>query len=407
MKKSYLVLSLALLAGLLLAGCLRQRPEPTEQTEPETTAAPTEWVLEMNQEEKKYEGVTLRFGAMWQEDSPEAAVLTQAAEVFELETGACVEILWPGEGNGEVDILQLPGSELPAWVEQLLDLTELAAETGYDQKSYVSLTEQVVSRCGHLAAIPQTPYISGFYYNVEAFETSGVIRKPQNWAELRTVCDMLAAGSWLPLSLNSEVTDDLLLMHLIQYLGVEETAVIATEGGMKAEGAKTAAADIGELAVTGQVGLSGQNKVALSNGAMTYGTNALCRQVEEAALTDIRWGMFPYPGADGGEPMIVVDADVLAVDARCAEPRAAFDFIMLLATGEFDQLRADLTVGIPADPANSSPIAGAPEVLALTQVVELPAIEWTEDQLKAITKLWSGKYQESGSFSVAMEAAKP
>ena len=112
MKKLCITLMLTLMAGLLMAGCPRQQPEPTMETEPETTAAPTEWVLEMEPEPKKYEGTELTFDAMWAEDSAEAAVLRQAAEVFEVQTGAGVEIIWPGTEDAKADILQLPGREL-------------------------------------------------------------------------------------------------------------------------------------------------------------------------------------------------------------------------------------------------------------------------------------------------------
>ena len=406
MKKLSRILLCVILMVALGTGCAVAPVAPTVEPEPETTAA-TEWVLDMTVEPRRYEGVSLTFLAMWEETSPEAKVLTQAAEVFEFETGAKVEIFWPQDGKDQGDIFQLPGGAVADRLDQLLDLTELAETAGYGEKSYPRLSAQVVERYGHLAAIPQIPYVTGFYYNRETFQTSGVIQSPTNWADFRVVCEMLTAGGWLPVTLNSELMDEMLMMHLSQYLGAEEAQRIAAEGGWKSEKAAAAAADLWDFASTGQVGFSGQNKVTLSNAAITYGTNALCRQAEEAALVDLEWGMFPYPEVDGGEQVIGVDADVLAISGDCINPQAAFDFIMLLVTGEFDQLRADLTVGIPADPENISPIAGADQALNLTQVVDPIKVQWTEKQLEVIKKLWTGKYQESDGFSKAMDTFYP
>ena len=47
--------------------------------------------------------------------------------------------------------------------------------------------------------------------------------------------------------------------------------------------------------------------------------------------------------------------------------RRRFDFLMLLVTGEFDQLRTDLSCGIPADPRNESAIIGAMDAIAAAQ----------------------------------------
>ncbi|MBQ7801976.1 MAG: extracellular solute-binding protein [Oscillospiraceae bacterium] len=403
-KLCSLLLCAALIMGLA-AGCARVTPEETEPPVTET-AAPTEWVLEETAQPRKYEGVTLVMGSSWAEDAPEAAVLTQAAEVFEARTGAVVELRWGGEEAA--DILQLSGTALAEGAGDLLDLTELAAAAGYAEKSYSCLTEQVVSRCGYLAAIPQTPYVTGIYYNREAFEAAGIAQTPQTWSAFLEVCAALKAAGWEPLTLNSEDAGPVLLRHLTQYLGAEAENIARTGGWQ--EKALDAAADLVDFAGAGYLvsgAPAGENRVTLSNAAMVYGTNALCARAEEAARADLRWGMFPYPGVGGAEPVISVDAEVLAVSAACAAPQAAFDFILLLTTGEFDQLRADLTKGIPADPGNVSPIAGASEALTLAQTVEPANGAFTEEQLNVILKLWKGKCTESAAFAAEMDRLYP
>ena len=147
---------------------------------------------------------------------------------------------------------------------------------------------------------------------------------------------------------------------------------------------------------------AGQNKMALSNSAMMIGTNADCTEVEEATLMDLSWGVFPYPGAM--ESGTYMTADVLTVRRDSKNAQAAFDFIMLLTTGEFDQLRADLADGIPADPSNESPIAGAMEAIQAAQPELL--VYFGPKQLDAAVKLWSGYYSKAGRYASLLELSK-
>ena len=140
----------------------------------------------------------------------------------------------------------------------------------------------------------------------------------------------------------------------------------------------------------------GQNRLAQSNAVFVAGSNVLCKQVETDTLSDVRWGVMAYPG-DGPGKGLLVDADVLAIHKNCANPDAAFDFIMMLTTGEYDQLRADATVGIPADPNNVSPITGANASMAKAAP---HAPKWfTPDNNELFSRLWNGYYKTGIYFA--------
>lgn len=379
-----------LLICLALAGCTELLPEPVPT---ETEPPPTEWVIQAPEYEMPYEDVELTVKTLREADSVEAAVLVQAAEVFESRTGARVSFLWAGEESAEADILQLPDWELEYHAEQLLELTAMAEAARYWETSRTCLTDRVVARCGSLKAIPETPYVGGFYYSREAFRTGGIVQVPEDWERFRSVCTLLEGSGFQPLTLEAEDADDLLLLHLVQHLGREATETLAAEGGWRAENIAAIVTEIYDL-VDGTNLATGTSRVATSNSAMAYGTNALCARGEDAALAELEWGMFPYPAVSGAEPFVTVEADVLAVSAGCTEPQAAFDFILLLTTGEFDQLRADATLGIPADPANASPIRGADEVLENTRILVKPAASLTPKQQGYIQNLWRGRYKD-------------
>ena len=147
---------------------------------------------------------------------------------------------------------------------------------------------------------------------------------------------------------------------------------------------------------------TGQNKMALSNSAMMVGTNGDCANIEAESLMDLRWGMFPYPGQVGSGTWMT--ADVLVIEKGCKNAQVAFDFVMLLSSGEFDQLRTDLDGGIPANPANKSPILGAMEAIAAEKPEALGI--FGRKQMDAAVKLWIGWYDTAYRHAVQLERSK-
>lgn len=384
----------SLICGLLIltmVGC-------GVETVPETTAPPetvfVEVPYETEADSRPYVGVNLTFCAALEENAPEAQVLTQAAEVFEKQTGALVTFQWAdGQkaavqtlADGTADIVRLPLDALADHAAQLLDLTEMAAQADYEAHSFAALRQQVLARCGVLGAIPQVPNLTGIYYNADAFRACGILQTPVDWDSFLSLCEGLAADGWLPMALNNEDTALALKLQLGTDTEMEATRVV----------------ELGEqilnLLDAGYVKLgaapAGQNKLALSNVAMTIGSNTLCRQVEQAARAELNWGVFPWPGEDSGS---YVFSEVLGISGSCENPQAAFDFVMLVTTGEFDQLRADITGGIPADPNNECVIAGAVEALSIAAAGEYAP--YSEAQAKVALKLWTGKYKSGKAFA--------
>ena len=84
--------------------------------------------------------------------------------------------------------------------------------------------------------------------------------------------------------------------------------------------------------------------------------------------------------------------------------QAAFDFMMLLVTGEFDQLRTDLVCGIPADPRNESPILGAMETIRAAQPEPLGLMG--KKQMTTAVRLWSAYYSQAGRYASLLEISK-
>lgn len=411
------ITALLLCAALLftLAGCGRGE-EPVE-TQP--TEAPTRPVVEEalvpETTTLKYEDVQLQFWSMLSETDAEAQVLRQAAAVFEKTTGANVQLNWlSGDRTAladklaagtQADIFEIPGGALQeGFLQYGMDLTELAAAAEYENSSWEVLRKQLINRCGALMAIPYRPQLFGMYYNRAALDSLGMDTMPGTWAEHLAFCQMLKDQNHEALTMDQQRANLILELHMERALGWEglkDTMVNAqwrkNEMAMTMIQEAISFAEMGYLVKgTPDSYPEGQNRLAQSNVLMVAGSNVLCREVEESSRMDVSWGVFPYPG-DGPGSGLLVDADVLLIGSNCAAPEAAFEFVQLLTTGEFDQLRADVTVGIPADPNNTSPIHGADACMA-SATAQAP--KWfTAQHNELFARLWNGYYKTGSYFA--------
>ena len=409
-------LTCLLLCLLLLCGCTQEQA-PTVPSEP--TEAPTRPVVEIPLETEgqvlEYEGVQLTYWSLLAETDPEAQVLLQAAADFQQTTGAVININWQNgnetalidslTGDLQADLFEVSGNGLQqSLLPFALDLTEQAKNANYEEKSWDVLRSQMLSRGGTLKAIPYRPYLYGLYYNQQTFDDFGIKEAPATWQDYLTFCQMLKDNGYECLVIDDSRAHLLLELHMERALGWEglkETMVYAQ--WRRNEMAATMIQEAINFASTGYLVKGnpaayplGQNRLAQSNAVFVAGSNVLCREVEVDTLSDMRWGVMAYPG-DGPGTGLLVDADVLAVHKDSVNPEAAFDFIMLQTTGEYDQLRADVTVGIPADPSNSSPITGADAAMAIATA---QAPKWfTPDNNELFGRLWNGYYKKGIYFA--------
>ncbi len=386
------ILGLLVLA-LLLAGCGAEEVVPTTvpvvPTEPSAPAV-LEEVFSTEPEARKYEGVTLTVAPGVEETEAVAAVYRQAAAVFSAGTGAEVVLSWGADAGGDVHLVPWGGDASGA-----MDLTALAEQAEYETHSYQSLTTQVAGHYGYLAGLPHIPYAGGVYYNVAVFDSCGIEAPPATWADFLAVCQTLREQGWETLALNTEDAYSASWLHFERSQG--------TAGLSKAGQVELLAKQIMELQAAGLLPTGtpaaapgGENRLALSNGTMTFGTNALCGRMEESTGMDLNWGVFPWPGGDKGTGCYAC-SDLLCISAGTKAPEAAFEFALLLCTGEFDQLRADVTNGLPADPGNSSPVRGAAAILEKAVLTGIP--EPTKKQELSAQRLWAGYYKKATDFS--------
>ena len=400
-----------LLCILLLCGCARE-PAPTEPPE-----EPTQGVVQVPMATEapvlKYEEVQLQYLSLLGKNDPEARVLQLAAAEFEQTTGAKVELIWLSgneealtanlSGKNPADIFEAPGSAMETELkEQAIDLTKLAESAGFEEKSWEVLRQQILERCGSLKAVALRPTLYGLYYNQEVFEILAVTTPPDTWEQYLSFCQTLKDQNYECLVIDQErahIVLELLMERALGWEGIRTTML--EEAWRKNEMGLTMIQEAIDFAENGYLVKgtpsafpNGQNRLGHSNAVFVAGPTSLCYEVEQACLADMNWGVMPHPGNGPGSGLLV-DANVLAIHTSCTQQEAAFDFIQLVTTGGYDQLRADVTVGIPADPGNTSVITGANECMAKATP---KAPRWfNSGHSELFCRLWNG-YYKTGKF---------
>ena len=409
--KKLLCWLLALAMVLTAAGCAKNQ-EPEEVTTEEPTTVATEPVVQevpYEEEKRLYEGVTLEFQTVVAESDPEAVAIAQAAAYFEDSTGAKVNVHWQNDmmDVNQMDIFEVTGALLASdYLNYAMDLSEMAQAADYESWSHTAIRQQVLNRCGYLAGIASVPHLTALYYDVDAFESCGMTVAPNTWMEFLTLCNVLSQWGWVPLAMDADFAYMATELHLEHALGVDGLWALSTGGWEYTEEAAFAAEQISYLASAGflaggapAVYPEGFLNLAGSNAAMMASSDRLCRTMEQDGLMEVRWGVFPWPG-DGAGTGTAVDEQVLAIHKNTENAQAAFDFVRLLASGEFDQLRTDLRRGIPADPNNESAIRGAVETLKKASSESFGILDTAYNEIYA--QLWSGAYYDGRAFFNAM-----
>lgn len=411
MKK--LICWLLILAMMLTAAGCKKNTEPetiatettTEATEPEMMEVP----YETEGDSRPYLGVALEFQSELAEADPEAVAIRKAVEFFETTTGAVVNVHWQ-DGTMDVtqmDIFEVTGALLASdYLDYAMDLTEMAKAADYESWSFAAIRQQVVNRCGYLAGIASVPYLTALYYDADAMESCGITEMPSSWMDFLILCKDLVQKGWVPLTMDADFAYMATELHMEHALGREGLKTLMANGWAENEEAIFVAEQMGTMLASGYLAggtpavyPEGFVRLAGSSAVMMASSDRLCKQMEQDGKMEVRWGVFPWPG-DGNGTGTAVDEQVLAINKNTENAQAAFDFVQLLASGEFDQLRADLRRGIPADPNNESVIVGAVETLKKASSESFGLLDTDHNEIYA--QLWQGTYATGDRFLKAM-----
>lgn len=443
-KKIFSLLMASALCLTALTGCGSKPADSTQSSVPSSesqTAVSSEAPAQTNAGDssaaggggKQYEGVELTMWSMWTSSEPQAQVIQEAAAAFEEQTGAKVTIEWKGrdinqvlsaslEAGDKFDIFEDDYQRIAnVYADYTYDLTDMAKAVDYDSFSYPCLNNQVIAWTGHLNSIVEQPQVGGVFYDKDAFEKAGITAEPKTWDEFLDVCQKLKDSGVSPIAQDAAYCDFAFYHQLVRHLGEDKITELDTKGGWTGTAAETAAQEIIDLVKAGYFvdGApdefpSSENKIGFGMAAMIVCANYVTAEVNGNTGTEVNWGLFNYPAVENGveNTAAYAGANSLAITSYSENAQAAFDFIMLLTTGEFDQKMADTAKQIPADTRNTAPaiLSGTVETLLSAEV----PMTWcagihANDDLKTSIKsmcveLFEGKYATGKEFCEALDA---
>lgn len=332
-------------------------------------------------------GDKLVYWSMWEATEPQGQAIQAAVDAYTEETGVEVDLQFKGrtgireglqpalDAGTEIDLFDEDIDRVnSAWGKYLMDLEDLAKESGYEETANAGLMAACREAAGGtLKSIPYQPNVFAFFYNVDLFEQAGIEAVPTTWDEFLDVCQKLKDAGITPLTMDDAYATCVIGYHLGRYVGEDGVRQIVTEGLWDDPAVLQMAKDIEELASKGyfsenvgtNVWPNGQN-VELAGGTVAMYLNGswLPNEVKATAGPDFKWGCFAYPALNECETNIEgaaatgtesnnFGAQVFAINKDSEMAEEAFALIEKITKGEYDQKLAEVSIGIPADTTNT------------------------------------------------------
>jgi len=390
-KKLLCVMMSAAMIATMFTGCggssddettkekTTEAPETDEETEEETDKETEEETDDKdadsdNKEYAKADGDII-YWSMWNSTDPQAEAIQEAIDAYEEASGNTVKVEWKGRDIQKIIQAQLDAGEdidlfdedyyriAQSYADSCLDLTDMAEAADYSSKSREVIVDAFVEEAGSLKGIPYQPYTSGIFYNKAIFEEAGIEEEPETWEEFLDVCEKIKEAGYSPLALDDAYVLYNYGYHLARYIGQDGVKELCTEGGWaESEEALKAAEDMvylieNEYFESGAPGIypASENTMGYDESAMIVMASWTPNEVQQNTEAEIEWGMFNYPTVEGGkdeQTVANIGGQALAISKDSKNAEAAFDLIMMITTGEYDQKISLATNSIPADPTN-------------------------------------------------------
>ncbi len=325
------------------------------------------------------EGGTLVYWSMWESTEPQGQAIQKAIDAFTAETGIKVDAQFKGrtgireglqpalDAGTNIDLFDEDIDRVnKTWGQYLLDLEDLAKAADYEATANAGL----IGACrevgdGTLKSIPYQPNVFAMFYNQSIFDEAGVTAVPTTWEELDAACAKIKEAGYVPITDDDAYITCLFGYHMCRLVGYERTSEIVKNGEWDDPAVLKTAEAFADFAKKGyfseniasNVWPAGQNmELAGGTAAMYLNGSWLPNEVQAMAGDDFKWGCFSYPAVEGGVDGTNASnygAQVFAINKNSKNAEAAFQLICKITKGEFDQVLAEESNGIPADTTNT------------------------------------------------------
>ena len=327
-------------------------------------------------------GKEIVYWSMWEAAEPQGIAIQEAATAYTAETGVNVKIEFKGR-TGQREGLEpaLDAGQLidiydedvervnKTWGRFNMNLEEMAAAAGYEDTATKGLvsTARNLSPNGTLDSIPYQPSFMAFFYHPSIFEEAGVTALPTTWDEFLVVCQQVTDAGYVALTNDNAYMTAGFGTHMSHYTGSSDAvAEIVNTNDWSNPAVLATAKDYEELASKGYFSANiesntfptGQNgEFALGQVAMYYDGSWVANEVRGMTGPGYEWGVFGYPSVNGGmngNEASNFGGQALCINKDSKVAQEAFDFIMYLVRGTYDDKLAQATMGIPAESTNTN-----------------------------------------------------
>lgn len=333
---------------------------------------------------EKRENIKIVYWSMWREDEPQAQVIAEAAAAFTRENFIDVDIVFKGrdirtslisalDAGEKIDLFDEDIERVAAFPnEYLLPLDEYAekAYPSTEGKPYYSVLNKTLYALakelggGTVKNIPYQPSAFVVMYNKDLFARAGIQRTPKTWSEFLRACEKLKAIGVPAITVDDAYMASLFGYNMDRLVGAQATAAMVRRKNFTGSQVLEFGKIWENMAKKGYISPNAASNVwpagqteemARGKAAMYLNGTWLPNEIKELA-PDLNWGAFAWPAmspkGDGTEANHY-GSQSFAVNKDSRHPDAAFRFIVWLTTGEWDELLAEKSLGIPA--GNNTP----------------------------------------------------
>jgi len=359
-------------------------------------------------------GAKIVYWSMWNEAEPQGQVIARAAEAFTKDTGIRIEVnfngrdirktLQPALDSGEViDVFDEDVERVNnQWGKYLLPLEDYVGQvyptTGgkpFNQvvnKTLMSLVKDLGG--GTTKTIPYQPFVFAVMYNKDHFQKAGITSLPKTWDEFLAVCGKLKAVGITPLTVDDAYMACLFGYGMDRLAGKDAALAMAKNNDFS----NPAVYDFGvlfeNLAKQGYISKNaGSNiwpagqveEIAPGKVAMYLNGTWLPNEIKGNA-PNLQWGTFAWPAmshsgstADGPEANNF-GGQCFGINKDTKYPTEAFQWMVYLTTGQWDETLAKESLGIPmADNSPWPPALAEAKAVVDNTTIRLPWAVGMED----------------------------
>ena len=323
-------------------------------------------------------GAHLVYWSMWNEAEPQGQAISRAAEAFTEETGIQLEInfngrdirmtLQPALDAGEtIDIFDEDIDRVnTVWGNYLLNLDQYVTKTysttggqpfnAVVNNTLMNLVKQIGG--GSVKTIPYQPFVFTTMYNKDIFNQAGITTLPKTWDEFLAVCAKLKA-----INIPAITVDDAYMACLVGYtldrlIGMDATMKMVTNKDFSSPAVLRFGQLWENMARNGyvhpnaaaNVWPAGQvNEFAQGRTAMYLNGTWLPNEIKGNA-PNFNWGSFAFPAIDAAGDGIEANnygGQCFGINKNTKYPEEAFQWIVWMTTGQWDEELARESLGIP------------------------------------------------------------